>query len=161
MAARYEAIRSPNTPGTLARRGVTADAYARRLIVEQANLTLPYLTSLPSPSLTRPCKMVMPASMSLRVALLAVIAGTTPFLTEAQGGTDSTRADSVSRRLRPVTVTESRAAAVVGGASALIVTTDKLRSSPAPLLDQLLRETPSVSVRQEFAGRDGTHRARV
>ena len=96
--------------------------------------------------------MVMPASMSLRVALFAVIAGTTPALTEAQGGTDSTRADSVSRRLRPVTVTESRAAAVVGGASALIVTTDKLRSSPAPLLDQLLRETPSVSVRQNSRG---------
>src|SRR5688572_18405496 len=64
---------------------------------------------------------------------------------------DSARADT-ARRLSPVTVTESRAAGAVGGASAVVVRADELRSSPAPLLEEALRESPFVHVRQNSRG---------
>jgi iron complex outermembrane receptor protein len=65
---------------------------------------------------------------------------------------DTARADSVLQRLRPVLVTESRSAGVVGGAAAVLVRPDALRSSPAPLLEQALRESPFVLVRQNSRG---------
>ncbi|HET9455168.1 MAG TPA: TonB-dependent receptor, partial [Gemmatimonadaceae bacterium] len=64
---------------------------------------------------------------------------------------DSARADS-ARRIRPVTVSEPRAAATVGGASAVVVKTDAIRSSPAPLLEDALRESPFVHMRQNSRG---------
>ena len=70
----------------------------------------------------------------------------------AQGGRDSVRADSGLQRLRPVVVTESRSVGVVGGASAVVMRPEALRSSPAPLLEQALRETPFVLVRQNSRG---------
>ncbi len=95
--------------------------------------------------------------LCIRAASAAVIAA--PFaaalLAAAPAGAqvrDSTAADSAARRLRAVQVTETRAAAIVGGASALRISTDRLRASPAPLLDQVLRETPFVSVRQNSRG---------
>jgi iron complex outermembrane receptor protein len=65
---------------------------------------------------------------------------------------DTASADSALRRLRPVVVTESRSAGVVGGAAAVVVRPEALRSSPAPLLEQALRESPFVLVRQNSRG---------
>src|SRR5688572_14372852 len=65
----------------------------------------------------------------------------------AQAPPDSTRV-----RLEPVTVSGARSAAVVGGASAVVVRTEALTSSPAPRLEQALRETPFVHVRQNSRG---------
>jgi iron complex outermembrane receptor protein len=60
--------------------------------------------------------------------------------------------DSVLARLQAVTVTTTRAAGVSGGASAVVVRPDELRSSPAPQLEEALRETPFVHVRQNSRG---------
>src|SRR5687767_7560613 len=60
--------------------------------------------------------------------------------------------DSIVARLKAVSVTAARAVGVVGGASAVVVKTDELRSSPAPLLEQALRESPFVHVRQNSRG---------
>jgi len=65
---------------------------------------------------------------------------------------DSARADSLAKKLKAVTVTETRAAAVTGGASAVVIKPDQLRSSPAPLLEEALRESPFVHVRQNSRG---------
>ena len=64
---------------------------------------------------------------------------------------DTVRADT-AKKLVPVTVTETRAVAAVGGASAVIIDPAKLRSSPAPVLEQALRESPFVLVRQNSRG---------
>ena len=60
--------------------------------------------------------------------------------------------DSVVARLKAVSVTAARAVGVVGGSSAVIVNTAQLRSSPAPLLEQALREAPFIHVRQNSRG---------
>ena len=70
---------------------------------------------------------------------------------EAQS-TDTLRADSAGARLKSVSITTSRAVGTVGGAAAVIVNPGELRSSPAPLLDQALRELPFVHVRQNSRG---------
>lgn len=80
----------------------------------------------------------------LLLVLFAIPAG-------AQGRPDSARADS-GRRLTTVTVSAGRQAGVVGGASAVVVNPAELRSSPAPLLDQALRESPFVQVRLNSRG---------
>lgn len=64
---------------------------------------------------------------------------------------DSVRADT-AKKLVPVTVTETRAVGAVGGASAVVITADELRASPAPVLEQALRESPFVHVRQNSRG---------
>ena len=64
---------------------------------------------------------------------------------------DSTRRDS-ARTVEGVTVTGARAPATVGGASAVVLRTDAVRSSPAPLLEEALRESPFVHVRQNSRG---------
>jgi iron complex outermembrane receptor protein len=69
----------------------------------------------------------------------------------AQVPADSAR-DSTKVKLATVTVTGARATGVVGGASAVVVRTEELRSSPAPLLDQALRESPFIHVRQNSRG---------
>ncbi len=73
-------------------------------------------------------------------------------LAGAQAQRDSTRADSIAQKLKAVTVTEARAAGVVGGAGAVLVKTGALRASPAPTLEQALRESPFVHVRQNSRG---------
>lgn len=69
----------------------------------------------------------------------------------AQTRADSLKADS-AQQLLTVQVSTSRAAGIVGGASAVVVKPEELRSSPAPLLDQALRESPFVHVRQNSRG---------
>ena len=82
----------------------------------------------------------MVASLSLPAALNAQAVG------------DSLRRDSTARALGAVTVSTTRSAGIVGGAAAVVVTPMELRSSPAPLLDQALRESPFVLVRQNSRG---------
>lgn len=91
----------------------------------------------------------MRASYRRSIALLLCFPAATAA---AQAGRDTARADSAVQRLRPITVTESRSAGVVGGASAVVVRPEALRSSPAPLLEQALRESPFVLVRQNSRG---------
>lgn len=64
---------------------------------------------------------------------------------------DSVPSDT-ARKLVPVTVTGTRAATTVGGASAVVVQVPDVRSSPAPVLEQALRESPFVHVRQNSRG---------
>lgn len=73
-----------------------------------------------------------------------------PSLALAQA--DTTRTDSTARRLKTITISGSRATGIVGGASAVVLRPAELRSSPAPLLDQALREAPFVHVRQNSRG---------
>jgi iron complex outermembrane receptor protein len=84
-------------------------------------------------------------SLSLIAALAARTAG-------AQATRDSVGRDSVVQRVQAVSVTESRAVGVTAGASAVVMRVGELRSSPAPLLDQALRESPFVLVRQNSRG---------
>jgi iron complex outermembrane recepter protein len=70
----------------------------------------------------------------------------------AQAAPDSARTDSLAQRIGAVRVSASRVTGVVGGAAAVIVNPDELRASPAPLLDQALRESPFVLVRQNSRG---------
>ena len=65
---------------------------------------------------------------------------------------DSLRADSAAQRLSAVGVSASSSAGTIGGAAAIVVKPGELRSSPAPLLDQVLRESPFVLVRQNSRG---------
>jgi iron complex outermembrane receptor protein len=76
---------------------------------------------------------------------------TIPLAAQGQAARDSARADS-GQRLRAVTVSAARAAATVGGASAVVVRPTELRTTPAPVLDQALREAPFVLVRQNSRG---------
>lgn len=85
---------------------------------------------------------------SWRIAVVALLS--LPLAVSAQVA-DSARADS-ARRLRTVTVSAARAAATVGGASAVVVRSTELRMTPAPALDQALREAPFVLVRQNSRG---------
>ena len=65
---------------------------------------------------------------------------------------DSVRRDSSVQSLGAVNVSSARSAAVVGGAAAVVIRPMELRSSPAPSLDQALRESPFVLVRQNSRG---------
>lgn len=83
---------------------------------------------------------------------IAALAACVPVATAAgQAGRDTLRADSL-QRLKPVIVTEGRSVGVVNGAAAVVIQPDALRSSPAPLLEQALRESPFVLVRQNSRG---------
>ncbi|MGQ0766330.1 MAG: TonB-dependent receptor plug domain-containing protein [Gemmatimonadota bacterium] len=87
--------------------------------------------------------------VSLRLALATSVA---PLAVAAQQPPDSVRRDTVSQTLRAVTVTETRAVAISGGTSAVVIRPAELRSSPAPTLEQALRESPFVHVRQNSRG---------
>jgi iron complex outermembrane receptor protein len=89
-------------------------------------------------------------SVFLALALAAILAF--PASSYAQAASDSTRADSAAQRLGTVSVSSSRSAGVVGGAASVIIAPKELRVSPAPLLDQALREAPFVLVRQNSRG---------
>lgn len=100
-----------------------------------------------SPRVRRPPFVVFrPRFLSFVTALLA------PGLLPAQVVRDSARADSAAQALGAVSVSSARAAGVVGGAAAVVITPSALRSSPAPTLDQALRESPFVLVRQNSRG---------
>lgn len=81
--------------------------------------------------------------------LFALVLPVSPVI--AQVPADTAR-DTAKVKLETVTVTGARAVAVVGGASAVVIRPDELRSSPAPLLEQVLRESPFVHVRQNSRG---------
>ncbi|HEU4564186.1 MAG TPA: TonB-dependent receptor [Gemmatimonadaceae bacterium] len=84
---------------------------------------------------------------------LASIAALLPGLADAQQQrADSARADSAARRIESVVVTSARTPAAVGGASTVEIHTAALTVSPAPSLEQVLRETPFVLVRQNSRG---------
>ena len=84
------------------------------------------------------------------IAALLFLAG--PAAGHAQSGADSARKDTTGHRLSTVSVSAARTAATVGGTAAVIVRPEELRSSPAPLLDEALRESPFVLVRQNSRG---------
>ncbi|MCC6243737.1 MAG: TonB-dependent receptor [Gemmatimonadaceae bacterium] len=75
-----------------------------------------------------------------------------PSIAVAQASRDSVRRDSTAQALGTVSVSSARFVGLAGGASAVVVKTTQLRSSPAPLLDQALRESPFVLVRQNSRG---------
>ncbi|MDF1504397.1 TonB-dependent receptor [Roseisolibacter sp. H3M3-2] len=89
----------------------------------------------------RSARLVAPAVAALLPAAAAAQAPGTPR-------------DSATRRIEPVVVTGTRAAATVGGAGAVVVRPDSLPipTQPAPLLEQVLRQTPFVLVRQNSRG---------
>lgn len=80
-----------------------------------------------------------------------LLAAAVPAVAAAQAPADTT-ADSARVKLQTVTITGARATAIVGGASAVVMSTPELRSSPAPLMEQALRESPFVHVRQNSRG---------
>jgi iron complex outermembrane receptor protein len=86
----------------------------------------------------------------LAAALLAPAAGAAA---QTPAPRDPAGRDSASRRIEPVVVTGTRAA-TVGGAGAVVVRPDSLPipTQPAPLLEQVLRQTPFVLVRQNSRG---------
>jgi iron complex outermembrane recepter protein len=94
--------------------------------------------------------MSLNAGTGILVAIL-LVAGAGPSNAQ-RTPPDSLARDSATARLKAVTVTGSRAVGVVGGASATVVRPDQLRASPAPLLDQALRESPFVHVRLNSRG---------
>jgi iron complex outermembrane receptor protein len=91
-----------------------------------------------------------PVTFLTRVAQSALALALLPAMLRAQER-DTTRADS-ARTLRTVTVSAARAAATVGGTSAVIVRPTEIRSTPSPVLEQALREAPFILVRQNARG---------
>lgn len=91
----------------------------------------------------------MPHTSGWALASIVSLAAATAALAQSP---DSTRADSAARRLIAVEVTETRAAATTGGASSVVIKPQQLRASPAPLLEDALRESPFVHVRQNSRG---------
>lgn len=71
---------------------------------------------------------------------------------EAQVRRDSTRADTAGLQISTVSVSAAREVGVVGGAASVIIKPSALRVSPAPTLDQALRESPFVLIRQNSRG---------
>ncbi len=71
------------------------------------------------------------------------------FELEAQAGRDT-----ITQRIEPVRVTGTRTPTIAGGAAAVVIRPDSLPIpvQPAPLLEQLLRQTPFVLVRQNSRG---------
>lgn len=84
-------------------------------------------------------------------AAISLVTLAAPLGLAAQERRDSTRADS-ARQVERVVITGVRTPAAVGGTGALVVRPDSLRMSPAPLLEEALRETPFVLVRQNSRG---------
>lgn len=84
------------------------------------------------------------------VSLIALLVALLPAASEAQA--DSSARDSTARRLKTVTISSSMDEGIVGGASAVVIRPSELKSSPAPLLDQALRESPFIHVRQNSRG---------
>ena len=76
-----------------------------------------------------------------------------PAALVAQARRDTTAADS-ARRVERVVITDSRTPTTTGGASAVVIRPDSLPipTTPAPLLEQVLRQTPFVLVRQNSRG---------
>src|SRR5688500_2746338 len=96
-----------------------------------------------------PRRIVPPGGGIPAIALLAI---TLAMGVVAPAGAQPRR-DSV-RTVEPVVITGARTAATIGGAGAVVVRPDSLPIplQPAPTLDQVLRQTPFVLVRQNARG---------
>jgi iron complex outermembrane receptor protein len=91
------------------------------------------------------------AALVMAVSVAVGVAGVT-YAQEPRDTTPPVAADTGARRVTGIVVTGVRTPAAVGGASAVVVRPDSLRASPAPVLEQALRETPFVLVRQNSRG---------
>lgn len=94
----------------------------------------------------------MPTRLGLLLLTVSILSVLPLTQTNAQATPPDTANDANATRLQAVTVTRARAAGVVGGASAVVVRPVELRSSPAPTLEQALRESPFIHVRQNSRG---------
>ena len=88
------------------------------------------------------------SSVALQVTALLLFA---PSVALAQSR-DTTRTDSTAQRLKAVTVSAARSVETTSGASTIVVQPLELRASPAPVLEQALRESPGVHVRLNSRG---------
>lgn len=94
----------------------------------------------------------MTTSAQLRIRLAATLAAAAlAHPATAQERQDSVRPDSV-HSIDALRVQVTRAAATVGGTSALQIELDSLRLAPAPTLDAALRHVPFILVRQNSRG---------
>ncbi|MGQ0539860.1 MAG: TonB-dependent receptor plug domain-containing protein [Gemmatimonadaceae bacterium] len=76
-----------------------------------------------------------------------------PAAALAQARDTTASRDSARTELERVTIRASRTAPIaVGGTSAIVVPIDSLRLSPAPVLEDALRDMPFVTVRQNSRG---------
>ncbi|MFN2563574.1 MAG: TonB-dependent receptor plug domain-containing protein [Gemmatimonadaceae bacterium] len=94
-------------------------------------------------------------SFTVLHAALATVASGAVGAAGAQEPRDTTArrpAAADTARVARVVVTGVRTPVAVGGASAVVLRADSLRTSPAPVLEQALRETPFVLVRQNSRG---------
>lgn len=95
--------------------------------------------------MARHCSRFLGAWLALAGGLYA------PGLSAQATARDST-ADSSRTTLRPIAVTAGRSATTVGATSAIILSVDSLRLTPAAPLDRALREVPFVLVRLNSRG---------
>lgn len=70
----------------------------------------------------------------------------------AQARRDTTTVERRSHQLEAVSISATRSAAIVNGAAAVVVRPAEIRASPAPMLEQALKEAPFVLVRQNSRG---------
>lgn len=89
------------------------------------------------------------ASLSAVLILLGAAGATNA---EAQRVARDSTADTVQTRLETFSITAGRSTTTVGGTSAIVLTIDSLRLTPAAPLDQALREVPFVLVRLNSRG---------
>lgn len=75
-----------------------------------------------------------------------------PAVGGAQAKRDTTKVERAGQRLEAVSISATRSAAVVSGAAAVVVRPAEIRASPAPILEQALKEAPFVLVRQNSRG---------
>lgn len=94
----------------------------------------------------------MPRPLPTCPTLCALALLTLPALAGAQAKRDTTTVERAGQRLETVNISATRSAAVVSGAAAIVVRPAEIRSSPAPMLEQALKEAPFVLVRQNSRG---------
>ena len=94
----------------------------------------------------------MPRSLPTCPTLCALALLPLPALAGAQAKRDTTTLEKAGQRLEAVSISATRSAAVVSGAAAVVVRPAEIRSSPAPMLEQALKEAPFVLVRQNSRG---------
>ncbi len=97
-------------------------------------------------------RVVTGAQITMVCTALTLVTGAA---TSAQEPRDTTRrrdAAADTARVAGIVVTGARTPAAVGGASAVVLRVDSLHVSPAPVLEQVLREMPFVLVRQNSRG---------
>ena len=85
-------------------------------------------------------------------ALVVAIAFVPAASAAAQTAQDTTRRDSTVQRIEQVVVTGARTPATVGGAAVVVVAPSSLNVTPAPSMQEVLRQVPFVLVRQNSRG---------